>query len=102
VDLFNRSTSAISPGGPRSAAHAGACRPTPRMTSPALRGYPRIRSSGCAGSRRPIPRSRFSGRTTPCEMWWHAVYEGRRVASDTELRGLLDALESLFGEGTAP
>ena len=32
------------------------------------------------------------------ETWWHAVYEGRRVASDTELRGLLDALERLLGE----
>ena len=33
----------------------------------------------------------------PRETWWRAVYEGRRVASDTELRGLLDTLESLFG-----
>ncbi len=30
--------------------------------------------------------------------WWHARYEGRRLASDTNLRGLLDALEGLFSD----
>jgi hypothetical protein len=30
--------------------------------------------------------------------WWHAHLEGRRIASDTELRGLLDQLGRLLGE----
>ncbi len=30
--------------------------------------------------------------------WWHAHLEGRRIASDTELRGLLDQLEGLFSD----
>jgi hypothetical protein len=32
----------------------------------------------------------------PREVWWHARLEGRRIASDTELRGLLDRLDRLF------
>ena len=61
------------------------------------------RGSGQAAAavRGGLSRGRDSAAGLPRETWWHAVYEGRRVASDTELRGLLDTLESLFGEGTA-
>ena len=31
--------------------------------------------------------------------WWHACIAGRRIASDTELRGLLDQLEQLLDGG---
>lgn len=34
----------------------------------------------------------------PRETWWHAEYGGKRVASDTDLRGLLDQLDRLFGD----
>ena len=30
--------------------------------------------------------------------WYHARLEGRRIASDTELRGLLDRLEGLLSD----
>lgn len=33
--------------------------------------------------------------------WWHAHLEGRRIASDTELRGLLDQLGRLLGKRPA-
>jgi hypothetical protein len=32
------------------------------------------------------------------QLWWHARVEGRRIASDLELRGLLDQLEWLLSD----
>jgi hypothetical protein len=31
-------------------------------------------------------------------IWWHAHLDGQRIASDIELRGLLDQLGRMFGE----
>lgn len=39
---------------------------------------------------------------TAGQTWYYASYEGRRVASDTALRGLLDQLGRLFGEEGQP